>query len=385
MRGTLQPEALARYQQLSANAQDASGQLKAMILAVAELNHTSADQFFANFNANISAFQKFMGGMQDSIEGLKTKLSTFGMSKGDAIRQQLANFQQTDQFKGLTRDQQLLAISNAQANAALQDTLDKREAGAKAAAKAASEALAAARQRAQAADQLYVSLQRTNGELQVEAGLTQKLGPAAKELLDIQNGTNKAYNGATEALKKKILAEAQDNAQLETKVAANKKAAESAQWLATLEQRNADIKGDLQRQYSNQLAGVGMGQKEQQQLREQQAFYEQYGRSVQDAMKEHAKGRLSDTDFEQAKKDAQDTLDFQLQANNHFHQQLDATNADWANGLHAAMQDYIDQAENMAQHARDFVNSFANGFSDAFVQFATGAESAKKAFGDFID
>jgi len=31
------------------------------------------------------------------------------------------------------------------------------------------------------------------------------------------------------------------------------------------------------------------------------------------------------------------------------------------------------------------VEDMASGFSDAFAQFATGAESAKKAFGDWID
>jgi len=58
---------------------------------------------------------------------------------------------------------------------------------------------------------------------------------------------------------------------------------------------------------------------------------------------------------------------------------------DWQAGAAAGMQDFIDQATNRFQQAHDFVLNMANGFSDAFSQFATGAESAKKAFGDWID
>jgi len=67
------------------------------------------------------------------------------------------------------------------------------------------------------------------------------------------------------------------------------------------------------------------------------------------------------------------------------YKRMDEAQADWSLGAQAAMKNFIDQQANMAQQSRAFVNDFTNGFADAFTQFATGTESAKKAFGSFID
>jgi len=67
------------------------------------------------------------------------------------------------------------------------------------------------------------------------------------------------------------------------------------------------------------------------------------------------------------------------------YKRMDEAQADWSLGAQAAMKNFIDQQANMAQQSRAFVNDFTNGFADAFTQFATGTESAKKAFSSFID
>jgi len=46
---------------------------------------------------------------------------------------------------------------------------------------------------------------------------------------------------------------------------------------------------------------------------------------------------------------------------------MDAAQGDWLNGAHAAMQDYIDAQNNMAALAKQSVNDFASGLSDALV------------------
>jgi lambda family phage tail tape measure protein len=58
---------------------------------------------------------------------------------------------------------------------------------------------------------------------------------------------------------------------------------------------------------------------------------------------------------------------------------------DFSAGMQAGIDAFIEETNNKFKQGQQFIQDFTNGFSDAFVQFATGAESAKKAFGDFID
>lgn len=66
-------------------------------------------------------------------------------------------------------------------------------------------------------------------------------------------------------------------------------------------------------------------------------------------------------------------------------QRIDAAQSDWHAGVNAAVQNFMDEQRNMYQQAKDFGSSFIGGFSDAFSKFASGTETAKKAFGSFID
>jgi lambda family phage tail tape measure protein len=54
-------------------------------------------------------------------------------------------------------------------------------------------------------------------------------------------------------------------------------------------------------------------------------------------------------------------------------------------GMKAGMADFVDKMNDSYGQARNAVDSIANGFSDAFTSFAMGTESAKKAFGDWVD
>jgi lambda family phage tail tape measure protein len=66
-------------------------------------------------------------------------------------------------------------------------------------------------------------------------------------------------------------------------------------------------------------------------------------------------------------------------------EQVAALQSNFAAGMQKGMKDFIEQQQNLFDQGKQFITNFASGFSDAFVQWATGAESAKKAFGDFID
>jgi lambda family phage tail tape measure protein len=66
-------------------------------------------------------------------------------------------------------------------------------------------------------------------------------------------------------------------------------------------------------------------------------------------------------------------------------QQEAAVQGDFNAGLQKGMADFIEQMKDKFSQGKQFIQDFTSGFSDAFEQWASGAESAKKAFGDFID
>jgi lambda family phage tail tape measure protein len=59
--------------------------------------------------------------------------------------------------------------------------------------------------------------------------------------------------------------------------------------------------------------------------------------------------------------------------------------ADWHNGVNAAIEDFMTTQQNVAQQAQDFTNTFLNDGSGALAKWASRAEDAKQAFGDWID
>lgn len=62
-----------------------------------------------------------------------------------------------------------------------------------------------------------------------------------------------------------------------------------------------------------------------------------------------------------------------------------AMRADMGAGWQKGIADFIEDTQNRFQQGQQLAQSFTTGFADAFEKFASGAESAKKAFGDFID
>ncbi|HWU68664.1 MAG TPA: phage tail length tape measure family protein [Stenotrophobium sp.] len=66
-------------------------------------------------------------------------------------------------------------------------------------------------------------------------------------------------------------------------------------------------------------------------------------------------------------------------------QRVAALQGDFSAGMQAGIDAFIEETNNKFKQGQQFIQDFTSGFADAFVQFATGAESAKKAFGDFID
>lgn len=219
-----------------------------------------------------------------------------------------------------------------------------------------------------------------------------RLTPDAKALADYTNGMRELAKAAGDYVAKggdvakaqKIFLEGQ---------AGLWQTAQRAQQAATAAEKEfsdgLQHQLDLQKQaIANQVAAVGMGDKEAQRQQEINSLQQQGAEAVRQLTLERDKYLSTDPQYQVLTKHIQE----QQAANDAFvknakasYVQLDAAQSNWANGFHAALANFNDQMNNTAEQMKGFTTNFIDGFANAFEQFASGTESAKKAFGSFID
>lgn len=134
-----------------------------------------------------------------------------------------------------------------------------------------------------------------------------------------------------------------------------------------------------------QVNSIGMGKKEIEQYRELNEIYQQFDRKLAQLNKERDAGSISLDQYNKRLADLRASESETIDAVTNGFRAADAARASWQNGLHAALQDFIDEENDVAGQTQQFTTDFISGFGDAFASFASGAESAKDAFGSFID
>ncbi len=148
-----------------------------------------------------------------------------------------------------------------------------------------------------------------------------------------------------------------------------------------------DMLDTRQQSIDLQVASIGMGQREVDQQQALISIDQDYNRKKADLQK-----RQQDTSSALEKAGYQQQLDdlakyhaarVQMEIEGWKAQQ--EAQADGLNGVKAALADFMADQQNNAAQMYDLTRNFLGGFSDAFASFASGAESAKDAFGGLID
>lgn len=135
-----------------------------------------------------------------------------------------------------------------------------------------------------------------------------------------------------------------------------------------------------------QMAGMSLSDREAANMADLARDTEDATKQISDFIAAHQlmNGQLSADDQKQL-----DALKTFLSARHDFisKSQADeeAMRGDWLAGMRKGMANFIDDQKNLYLQAQQFTENFASGFSNAFEEFASGAKSAKDAFGDFID
>lgn len=135
-----------------------------------------------------------------------------------------------------------------------------------------------------------------------------------------------------------------------------------------------------QQQYADQVAGVGLGDRAQEELRARQATLRDYQRQMVQFDRSMASGQITPETYESETKLLQEHLQLRLSMQQEYFDQVRGAQADWKNGATSALDNYLDSAANVAAQTKGLFSDAFQGMEDAIVSFAT---TGKLSFKDF--
>jgi len=135
-----------------------------------------------------------------------------------------------------------------------------------------------------------------------------------------------------------------------------------------------------QQQYADQVAGVGLGDRAQEELRARQAILRDYQRQQAQIDRSMASGQISQETYRSQTALLQEHLDLRLSMQQQYFDQVREAQGNWKNGATSALANYLDSAANVAGQTKTLFSNAFQGMEDAIVRFAT---TGKLSFKDF--
>lgn len=166
------------------------------------------------------------------------------------------------------------------------------------------------------------------------------------------------------------------------KVAATEKEVRLAREAAQIETLRASLSSSRaveQRQYADQVAGIGLGDRAQDELRARQAIIRDYQNQLDRATRDHTLGKVSDEAYKSETQLLEEHLAKRLEMQQAYFSQVRQAQGDWSNGAKSALQNYLESASDVAGQSKTLFSSAFQGMEDAIVKFAT---TGKLSFAD---
>ncbi len=170
--------------------------------------------------------------------------------------------------------------------------------------------------------------------------------------------------------------------QLDLNVAAEKEL-RTKQETAKVEALRASLAAtrDLeQQQYADQVAGVGLGDRAQEELRARQAILRDYQRQQAQFDRSMASGQMTQETYQSQTALLQEHLNLRLSMQQQYFDQVREAQGNWKNGATSALDNYLDSAANVAGQTKTLFSNAFQGMEDAIVRFAS---TGKLSFKDF--
>ncbi|AIL60939.1 tape measure protein [Pseudomonas alkylphenolica] len=218
-----------------------------------------------------------------------------------------------------------------------------------------------------------IELINTTGDKQKDATEVAKLS------FELQEGK---LGKLTEAQKRRLLGMAAELDSLNKLKKANEDALKLESFKAALAVgTKTDVDG-----YSQELAGIGMGEKARDRMRADLAVRQKYAADVATLNEQRNTGQISTELYASETQALQDAYNQRLLAQQFYYERVDEAEANWLNGAKDAWQDYADYAQNYAAQAADFVSgtlgSATSELGGAFTDIITESKDAGDAVAD---
>jgi tape measure domain-containing protein len=340
-----------------------------------------------------SKFFKDLGAQMDAAGAASLKfIQTNGKTKAEVVEGTYAQAKQDERYRTGTADYKKDVDERYQAALALatgQDAIIASHKHTKTAVDSAAEAYKNLKnsQEGQLAT-LRGQLAGTDGYSEAQKALNLMLAGGSSEFRKM----TAAQQASAIATQRQILADTQAVGLMNLKI-------DGARKLADMDREVANEQADRARQNAAAVEGVGHGSQwnaerqaidavtaaTQKKIQAEDAAYRQ---SIDNAVKIGAtaaeRKQIDETHLQMLGKiTAAGALDAQSTQDNF--DAMKAAQSSWENGLHAGIEDFMTQQQNNAAAGKKMVDDLTGGFTTAFTAFTSGAESAKSAFGSWID
>ncbi|MGF0241253.1 phage tail tape measure protein [Rhodococcus sp. IEGM1300] len=214
-----------------------------------------------------------------------------------------------------------------------------------------------------------IELINTTGDKQKDATEVMKLS------FELQEGK---LGKLSEAQKKKLMGMAAELDAL-NKI---KKANEDDLKLTAFKNAQATGTQTTQDGFDQELAGIGMGDKARDRMRADLALRQKYAADLASLNEQLNTAQISPELYASETKVLQDELGKRLASQQSYFSKVDAAQSNWANGASDALQDYVDQAADVAGQTKELFTSAFSGLEDGIVNFV---KTGKLSFKDMAD
>jgi lambda family phage tail tape measure protein len=344
---------------LSSKLDEQAGKLAALT-GETDANTAARNKNNAAIAAADQVGQKYLEQLQKQLGAAQDKTSL------EAANRFIA--ENTDLTEGM-----IVAIRSAAAAKDAQKAAD--DAATKAAKKNASESESAAKQQLKAFESTEESYKRQIELINISGDKQKDATEVAKLSFELQEGK---LGKLTEAQKKRLLGMAAELDAL-NKI---KKANEDDLKLTAFKAAQATGTQTTQDGFAQELAGIGMGDKARDRMRADLALRQKYAADLASLNEQRNTGQISPELYASETKVLQDELDKRLVAQRNYYSQVDAAQSNWANGASDALQDYVDQAADVAGQTKQLFTSAFSGLEDGIVDFV---RTGKLSFKDMAD
>lgn len=246
-------------------------------------------------------------------------------------------------------------------------------AAAAAAKKAASDAAAAAKKIQDSFKDSETDLQRQIELINTSVDARRNATEVAKVQFEIESGKLVGINSEQQKRLLGLAAELDAKKKLKQ---ANEDEAKAAAYAATLDAANRTAKSG----FDQEIAGIGLGEKARDRLKQDLAIREDYNQQMADLQKQFNTGDLSPENFKKQTGQLKAALAERLSIQQDYYSGLDKAQADWTNGATAALADYLDSAQDVAGQTKGLFTSVFSGLEDQVSNFVL---TGKASFADF--